>query len=80
MMHSSPVQVKPKTIKFVFVASLLKIQHYRVRGDWLGIRIICPEWSDMSTHSLLFQSASSIKIQLSVLVLSLLHHCFKNIP
>ena len=37
------------------------------KAGWLGIRIMC-EWSDMSTRGLLFQWASTIKIQLSVLV------------
>jgi hypothetical protein len=36
---------------------------------WLGIRIMCPKWSDMSTRRLLFQWASPIKSQLNVLVL-----------
>jgi hypothetical protein len=29
---------------------------------WIGIRIMCQEWSDMSTHEILFQWASPIKI------------------
>jgi len=36
-----PGPFKPKTIKLVFVASLLSMQHYRVRvrtkAGWLGI-------------------------------------------
>jgi len=39
-----PGWVKPKTIKFVFVAPLLSMQHKRVRAKtgWVGIRIMCP--------------------------------------
>jgi hypothetical protein len=37
---------------------------------WLEIRIMCQGWvtSDMSIRGLMFQCASTIKIQLSVLV------------
>jgi len=40
---SSPVQVKPKTIKFVFVASLLSTRYLGeiAKTGWLGIRIMC---------------------------------------
>ena len=57
--------VKPKTIKLVFVAFLLSIQHKgeRAKTGWLGIVIMCQsvvtclpadcdnvsEWGDMST-------------------------------
>jgi len=37
-------------------------------SSWLGIRIMCSGGGDMSIHGLLFQWASTIKIQLSVLV------------
>jgi len=39
------VGVKPNTIKIVFVASLLKTEHYAVKaktGNWLRIKIMCP--------------------------------------
>ena len=40
----SPDRVKPKTIKLVFVASLLSLQNSgeRAKTGWLGIRIMCP--------------------------------------
>ena len=39
-----PEWFKPKTIKLVFVASPLRMQHegVRVKTGWLGIRIMCP--------------------------------------
>jgi hypothetical protein len=38
-----------RTIKLVFDASLLRMQHQGVRAktDWLGIRIMCREWSNV---------------------------------
>jgi hypothetical protein len=59
----------PKTIHLVFVASPLSTQHSgeRAKTGWLGIRIMW-KWSDMYTRGLLFQLASTIKFQLSVLV------------
>ena len=41
MIASSRLGIKPKTIKLVFVASLLRTQHYGVRANtlWLTIRI-----------------------------------------
>jgi hypothetical protein len=46
-----------KTMKLVFVASPLSTQHYgdRVKIGWLGIRIMCQEWGDMSIRGLLLQ-------------------------
>ena len=41
----------------IFVASLLIMQHLRVKTKtgWLGIQIVCPSGrSDMFTHTLLF--------------------------
>ena len=37
-------RIKPKTMKFVFVASPLIAQYKEVRRkiDWLGVRIMCP--------------------------------------
>ena len=44
-----PGRVKPKTIKLVFVAPQ-STQHLgeRAKTSWLGIRIMCPEWGNMS--------------------------------
>jgi hypothetical protein len=41
---SNPDWFKPKTMKLVFVASLLSTQHWgeRAKTGWLGIRIMCP--------------------------------------
>ena len=38
-----PLRVKPKTMKFVFVASPLSMQLYGIKAKtgWLGIRIFC---------------------------------------
>jgi hypothetical protein len=38
-----PSQIKQKTIKFIFFASLINIQHDEVKAmtGWLGIRIKC---------------------------------------
>ena len=62
-MGSSPDRVKPMTIKLVFVASPLSMQHYgeRAMTGWLGIRIMCPKWGTMSISRMLFQWASTIK-------------------
>ena len=42
--RSSPGCVKPKAMKLVFIASLLRTQHLGVRKqtDWFKIRIMCP--------------------------------------
>ena len=44
IMGSSPDRVKSKTIKLVFVASLLSTQHLgeRAKTGWFGIRIMYP--------------------------------------
>ena len=47
-----PGQVKPKTIKLVFVAAPLNMQE-RAKTGWFEIRIMCLEWSDI--RRLLFQ-------------------------
>jgi hypothetical protein len=62
--------IVPTTIKLVFDASLPSTHHEGVRAmaGWFGIRIMCWELSNMSTHVLLFQWASSIGIQFNVLV------------
>ena len=43
IVSSSSDRVKPKTIKFLFVAYLLSTQHWgeRATTGWLGIRIMC---------------------------------------
>jgi hypothetical protein len=82
---SSSGRVKPMTIKLVFVASPLST-HAAIRSkskDWLAEnQDNVSECGDMSTHKLLFQRASSIKIQLSVLEQSRHHHlnvtCFHH--
>ena len=82
---SSSGRVKPMTIKLVFVASPLST-HAAIRSkskDWLAEnQDNVSECGDMSTHRLLFQRASSIKIQLSVLEQSRHHHlnvtCFHH--
>jgi hypothetical protein len=50
-----PRSGKTKAIKWVHVAFLLRTQHYgeKVKTGWLGIRIMCQEWSDMCTSGLL---------------------------
>jgi hypothetical protein len=55
----SPSQVKPKTIKLVFVVSLISMQHQwvRARTGWLRIIMMCP--SERHVY-LLFQGASTI--------------------
>jgi hypothetical protein len=67
MLASSVVDrgFKPKTIKLVFVAFPLSMQH---KGERAKNQDNVSEWSNMSIHRLLFQSASTIKIQISVLV------------
>ena len=66
-------EVKPKTIK-VYIASLLSMQQWsKNKTGRLRIRM-CTEWSDMSTHVLLFQWASTIKIQRVGLEQSCYHH------
>jgi hypothetical protein len=61
--------VKPKTIKLVFVASLLSTQHEgeRAKTDWAGIRIMRPCGATCLSADL-FLSASTIKTRLSMLV------------
>ena len=66
----SPDRVKSKTIKLVFVASPLSMLHLRRKSkDWSARnQNNVSEWSNMSTHGLLFQWATTIKIQLCMLV------------
>jgi hypothetical protein len=50
---------------FCFSAKHTSLSNKKKTG-WLGIRIMFPEWSDMSTGRMLFQLASTLKIQLSM--------------
>ena len=55
---SSSDQVKPKTVKLVFVASPLSMEHYKWKKskDWLAWNQDNEsEWYDISTCALLFQ-------------------------
>ena len=56
-------RVKSKTVKLVFAASPLSMQHYRVHANtgWLGIGIMCPSGATCLPADL-FQLASTIKI------------------
>jgi hypothetical protein len=69
-MGSSPGRVKPKTIKLAFIAFFAKHAALRRKSkDWMArYQNNVYECSDMSTHWLLFQWPSTIKIQLCVLV------------
>ena len=68
ILTSSPNQVQQKTLKLVFVFSPLSMQHEgeREKIGWLEIRIMCPI-GEKCLRRLVFQWASSIKIQLNVL-------------
>ena len=52
---SAADRVKPNTIKFVFVASLLSMQQYgeRAKTGWFGIRIMCPSGATCLSADLL---------------------------
>ena len=52
-----PRSGQTKDYKLIFVTSPLITQHKveRSKTGWLGIRIMCPEWGDMSICGLLFQ-------------------------
>jgi len=67
---SSQDRAKPKTIKLEFVASPLNIkqEEERVKTSFARKQDHLFEWSDMSIRRLLFQWASTIKFQLSLLV------------
>jgi hypothetical protein len=55
-------RVRPKTIKLVFAAGSKSKDWFTLNQDNVS------EWSDTSTHRLLFQLASTIKILISLLV------------
>jgi hypothetical protein len=56
-MSLNPGLVKPKTITLVFVATPLSTyrEGERAKTGWLRIRIMCPEYNDISTGGLFFQ-------------------------
>ena len=58
---SSPNQVKPKTIKLVFVASLLSTHHWgeRTKTGWLGISIM--SWETCLFMDFCFSELKSMK-------------------
>ena len=65
----SPVRVKPKIIKLVCCFSVEHAALWRKNKDWLARnQNNVSEWNDICTCGLLFHWASTIKIQLSVLV------------
>jgi len=68
VLYPRPGQAKDYTIGICFFCN----KHVSIRrkwNDWLAWnQYNASEWSDMSTCGLLFQWASTIKIQLSVLV------------
>jgi len=61
-----------KTQDFKIGICCFSVKHTTLRSksnDWLASnQDNAAKWSDMSTHGLLLQSASTIKIQLNVLV------------
>ena len=62
-------QVKPKTIKLVLATCHLRYMTRSKSKDCLTQnQDNVSKWSDIFTHGLLFQSASTVKIQLSLLV------------
>jgi hypothetical protein len=63
---SSHFQVKPRTkVGSYFFSTKHVTLRVRAMTGWFRIRIMCQEWSNMSTCRLLFQWASTIKIQQS---------------
>jgi hypothetical protein len=67
--RSRPDRVKPRTEIGICCFSANHAALRRKSKDWLARnQYNVSEWSDISTRGLLFQWASTIKIQLSVLV------------
>ena len=64
-MGVSPSQVKPMTMKLIFAASPLSMQHEGVRADWLA-RIMCPNGGTCLPADCCFNELA-LKIQLSML-------------
>ena len=64
-MGLSPSQVKPMTMKLVFAASPLSMQHEGVRADWLA-RIMCLNGRTCLPADCCFNELA-LKIQLSML-------------
>ena len=79
-MGSSPGEVKPKTTKLVFVASPLSTQYYgeRTKTGWLGIRIMCQSWSDISTRGLVSVSNKDPTQHVDLVQSGLHHHLIEN--
>ena len=76
-MGLSPGWVKPKTIKWVFVAPPLSTQNYggRAKTGWLGIRIMCPSGATCLSADCCFSELDyANSIQLVGLVQSGPHH------
>ena len=76
-MGSSPGWVKPKTMKWVFVAPPLSTQNYgeRTKTGWLGIRIMCPSGATCLSADCCFSELDyANSIQLVGLVQSGPHH------
>jgi hypothetical protein len=65
-----PDRVKPKIIKLMFGASPAKQAALKSKNkDWLALnKDNVSEWSDMSTHGLLFLWADTTIIQCNMLV------------
>ena len=62
----TPVMPNGKKNKLIFAASPLSMQNYSESKDWYVVLKSVYGWSDMSTHTLLFQWAITMKIQLRV--------------
>ena len=69
MLYTTPWSRFELTTSVVIDTGYISSQGERANTGWLGIRIMCPSRATcMSIGGLLFQWASTIKIQLSVLV------------
>ena len=83
-MGSSPDRVKQKTMKLVFVASLLSTQHYRERAktSWLRIRIMLPSRATCLSADCFFLSVSShyanLTKRVGLVQSGPLHHLIEN--
>ena len=77
----SPDQVKPKTIKLIFVVSPLSKQHEgeRAKTGWLGIRIICQSGATCLSVDCCFRDTIKKSTKCVGLVQNgPLHHLIKN--
>jgi hypothetical protein len=48
-------QTKDYEIRICFFSAKQAALGRKSKTGWLGIRIMCPSWGDMSIHGLLFQ-------------------------